>query len=194
MSSTTTASPISTTLPAMPSPTFTSTGPRPVSRRPRGRRILPDRGCGQGDGLAEGASEIGYALREPAEEDVTEEGESESEEDSELRFGRLQQAEAPHEVHEDQQRQDGGQREDGACGFAELHWTLTDSRSSKGKPDDRVPSLSLSVPGAGADAKEKRLVEARRRNTPNASANWNAKSDLQARKSSWQKAGQVADF
>ena len=24
--------------------------------------------------------------------------------------------------------------------------------------------------------------------------NWNAKSDLQARKSSWQKAGQVADF
>ena len=108
--------------------------------------------------MAEGASEIGYALREPAEEDVTEEGEGEGEEDSELRFGRLQQAEAPHEVHEDQQRQNGGQREDGACGFAELHWTLTDSRSSKGKPDDRVPSLSLSVPGAGADSKEKRLV------------------------------------
>jgi len=37
MSSTTTASPISTTLPAMPSPTFTSTGPR----RPPGARARP---------------------------------------------------------------------------------------------------------------------------------------------------------
>jgi hypothetical protein len=33
----------------------------------------------------------------------------------------------------------------------------------KGKPDDRVPSLSPSVPGAGADSKEKRLVEMRLR-------------------------------
>ena len=142
---------------------------RALGRRPRGRRVLLDRGGGHGDGLAEGASEVGHALREPAEEDVPEEGDGEGEEDAELRLGRFEQAEPPHEVHEDQQRQDGGQREDGARGFAELHWTLTDSRSSKGKPDDRIPSLSPSVPGAGADSKEKRLVEARRRNTPNAS-------------------------
>src|SRR5207302_4629038 len=63
-----------------------------------------------------------------------EEGDGEGEEDAELGLGRFEQAEPPHEVHEDQQRQDGGQREDGARGFAELHWTLTESRPPKASP------------------------------------------------------------
>src|SRR6267143_6403462 len=51
----------------------------------------------------------------------------------------------------------------------------------KGKPDDRVPSLSPSVPGAGADSKEKRLVETRLRTRQKLQKKWNAGNALQAR-------------
>ena len=77
--------------------------------------------AGGGHRLSERASEVGNTLREPAEEDVAEEGDREGAEDTDLGFGRFEELEPPHEVHEDQERQDGGQREDGAGGFAELH-------------------------------------------------------------------------
>ena len=87
--------------------------------RGRGGRALPL--AGGGHRLSERASEVGNTLREPAEEDVAEEGDREGAEDTDLGFGRFEELEPPHEVHEDQERQDGGQREDGAGGFAELH-------------------------------------------------------------------------
>ena len=108
-------------------------GRGPLRRGSRRRELVGRSGrqC-----LSEGAAEISDALREPAEEHVAEEGDREGAEDSDLRFGRLQQPEPPHEVHEEQQRQDGGQREDGARGFAELHRTVTEFRSSKEAPKD----------------------------------------------------------
>jgi len=98
-------------------------------RRRRGRFRRGSERAGRGlvagsrdrQGLSEGASEIGDALGETSEEDEAEEGDREGAEDTDLGFGRSEQLEPPHEVHEDQQGQDGGQREDGAGGFAELH-------------------------------------------------------------------------
>ena len=110
----------------------------PGCRHRSGSHALPRLSPRHVESLAESPPEIGDALSEAAEEDVPEQGDGEGEEDADLRFGRLQEAEPPHEVHEDQQRQDGGQREDGARRFAEPHRMVTTG----------LASLSPSVTGA----------------------------------------------
>ena len=103
-------------------------GRAPGRRRGRGRPGRRNRG------LPEGAAEVSDSSREPPEEDVAEEGDGEGEENAELDLCRLQQAEPPHEVHEDQQWQDGGQREDRACRLTEPHRTVTCFRSTEDEP------------------------------------------------------------
>src|SRR5262245_32635744 len=123
-------------------------GRRALGRRRRGLLL-----CGRRrrERLTERATEVRHARGEAPEENVAEQRDRKREKDTDLRFGRLEELKPPHEIHEDQQRQDGGQREDRACGFAELHRTLTDSRSLQGVARRQdVPSLFPSVPGAGA--------------------------------------------
>ena len=101
--------------------------PGHVARRAfgRGRRRALGGGLGRDHGLAQGASEVGNARGQPSEEDVAEQRDGERKEDAELNFRRLQEPEPPHEVEEDQERQNSGQRKDRAGRFAEFHRVVT---------------------------------------------------------------------